>query len=178
MSNLSRAGLVIALASSFGLFAAEDVVTAVAGTVRVVDKGTKTVVIKVADGTDRTFHFVGRTVVHGSEAVAGGTKSGFLAMKEGDEVVVHYTVKGAVMTAREVDHVGKDGLKVTEATMTKVDHGAKTVTVKTEAGAEETYHLAGSAAHETGKGVAKAGKVTIYYTEEGGKKIAHFFKQS
>jgi hypothetical protein len=24
----------------------------------------------------------------------------------------------------------------------------------------------------------KAGKVTIYYTEEGGKKIAHFFKES
>ncbi len=34
-------------------------------------------------------------------------------MKEGDEVVVHYTVKGTEKTAQEVDHVGKDGMKAT-----------------------------------------------------------------
>ena len=99
-------------------------------------------------------------------------------MKEGDEVVVHYTEKGAVKTAQEVDHIGKDGLKMTEVAVKSVDHGAKTVTVKTAEGAEETYHLTADAVRETGKGLDKAGKVTIYYTEEGGKKIAHFFKTS
>ena len=98
-------------------------------------------------------------------------------MKEGDEVVVHYTVKGAVKTAVEVDHVGKDGLKMSVVAVKSVDHGAKTVTVKTAEGAEETYHLTAHAVHETGKGL-KAGKVTVYYTEEAGKKIAHFFKAS
>jgi hypothetical protein len=29
---------------------------------------------------------------------------------------------------------------------------------------------------ETGKGLKKGAKTTVYYTEEGGKKIAHFFK--
>jgi hypothetical protein len=48
--------------------------------------------------------------------------------------------------------------------------------VKTGDGAEETYHLTADAAKESGKGLDKAGKVTVYYTEEGGKKIAHFFK--
>jgi len=175
MVSLLRAGLVLALFAC-GAFAADDVVSAVAGTVKSVDKATKIVVVKTADGTEHTFQFVGRTVAHGAKATAGGSKDAFLAMKEGDEVVVHYTVKGAVKTAQEVDHVGKDGLKVTEVAVKSVDHGAKTVTVKTAEGAEETYHLTGNAVVETGKGLDKTGKVTIYYTEEGGKKIAHFFK--
>jgi hypothetical protein len=175
MVSLLRAGLVLALFAC-GAFAADDVVSAVAGTVKTVDKATKTVVVKTADGTEHTFHFVGHTVAHGAEATASGSKDAFLAMKEGDEVVVHYTVKGTVETAREVDHVGKDGLKVTEVAVKSVDHAAKTVTVKTAEGAEETYHLTGNAVIESGKGLDKAGKVTIYYTEQGGKKIAHFFK--
>jgi hypothetical protein len=160
------------------VFAADDVVTAVAGTVKTVDKTTKTVVVKTADGTEHSVHFVGKTIAHGAEATAGASKDAFLGVKEGDEVVVHYTVKGAVKTASEVDHVGKGGMKMTVVAMKSVDHGAKTVTVKTEAGGEETYHLTADAVKETGKGLDKGGKVTIYYTEEGGKKIAHFFKAS
>jgi arginine repressor len=175
MVSLLRAGSLLALFAC-GAFAADDVVTAVAGTVKSVDKGTKVVVVKTADGTEQTFRFVGKTVAHGAEATATGSKDAFLAMKEGDEVVVHYTVKGTVKTAQEVDHVGKGGLKITEVAVKSIDHGAKTVTVKTAEGAEETYHLTGNAVIETGKGLDKAGKVTIYYTEEGGKKIAHFFK--
>jgi hypothetical protein len=115
-------------------------------------------------------------VAHGAEATAHGSKDAFLAMKEGDEVVVHYTVKGAVKTAQEIDHLGKGGLRMSEVAVKSVDHAAKTVTVKTAEGAEETYHLSKSAVRETGKGLEKTGKVTVYYTEEGGKKIAHFFK--
>jgi hypothetical protein len=75
-----------------------------------------------------------------------------------------------------VDHVGKDGMKVTVVAVKSVDHAAKTVTVKTAEGGEETYHLTADAVRETGTGLDKAGKVTIYYTEEGGKKIGHFFR--
>ena len=32
------------------------------------------------------------------------------------------------------------------------------------------------AAHEAGQGLEKAGKVTVYYTEDAGKKIVHYFK--
>jgi hypothetical protein len=163
---------------AFTALAADDVASAVIGTVKTVDKGTKVVVVKVADGTEHTFHFIGHTVAHGAEATAHGSKDAFLTMKEGDEVIVHYTVKGTEKTAHEVDHVGKDGLKASEVTIKAVDHGAKTVAVKTADGADETYHLAGSAAKETGKGAAKAGKATVYYTEEGGKKVVHFFKNN
>ena len=175
MSTFLCSGLVLALLAG-GAFAADEVVSAVAGSVKAVDKGTKTVVVKAADGTEHTFHFIGKTASHGAEATANGSKDAFLGLKERDDVVVHYTEKGAVETAQEVDHVGKGGLKMSVAAVKSVDHGAKTVTVKTAEGAEETYHLTGDAVRETGKGLDKSGKVTIYYTEEGGKKIAHFFR--
>jgi hypothetical protein len=161
-----------------GALTAQDVASAVVGTVKAVDKGTKTVVVKTAEGTEHTFHFVGRTVEHGVEATAKGSKGAFQSMKEGDEVIVHYAVKGTEKTAREVDHLGKDGLKMSLVAVKSVDHGAKTVTVVTAEGAEEIYHLTDQAVHETGKGLKTAGKVTIYYTETAGKKIAHYFKGS
>lgn len=159
-------------------FAADDVASAVVATVKTVDKGTKTVVVKTADGTEQTFHFVGKTVAHGAEATGRGAKDAFEGMKEGDEVVVHYTVKGTVKTAKEIDHIGKDGMKASVVVVKSVDRGAKTVTVKTAEGAEETYHLTVDAGKETGKGLDKAGKVTVYYTEDAGKKVVHFFKTS
>ena len=108
---------------------AQDVATAVEGAVKKVDSGTKTVVVKSADGAEHTFHFLGRTVVHGSEATAKGSKDAFHGLKEGSEVAVHYTVKGGRETADEVDHIGKDGMKATEGTISHIDRGAKTLEI-------------------------------------------------
>jgi len=172
----------IGLAFLFGATAlvAQDVVSVVAGTVKKVDSGTKTVVVKTADGTEHTFHFVERTSVQGADASATGAKDAFHGVKEGSEVVVHYSKKGTEETAEEIDHVGKDGLKVTEGTVSKIDRGGKTLVVKTADGAEETYHLTDRAAKDAGKGVGegveKFVKVNVYYTEKAGRKVAHFFK--
>jgi len=177
-----RRTLGIGLAFLFGATAlvAQDVVSAVSGTVKKVDAGTKTVVVKTADGTEHAFHFVERTSVQGADASAAGAKDTFHGVKEGSEVVVHYTKKGTEETAEEIDHVGKDGLKVTEGTVSKIDRGGKTLVVKTADGAEETYHLTEHAAKDAGKDIAKgsekSAKVTVYYTEVGGRKVAHFFK--
>jgi hypothetical protein len=171
MFRLLLCGFVSVLTAGYA-GAADDVVSAVAGSIKTVDKGTKTAVVKTTDGTEHTLHFVGKTTAHGAEA---GSKDALAGVKEGDQVVVHYTKKGAVETAQEVDHVGRDGLKTTVASVRDVDRGAKTVTVKTAEGADETYHLTGNAFRETGEGIDKTGKVTIYYTEDAGKKIAHFF---
>ncbi len=59
-TNLRRT-LAIGLAFLFGATAlvAQDVVSAVSGTVTKVDSATKTVVVKSADGTEHTFHFIG-----------------------------------------------------------------------------------------------------------------------
>jgi hypothetical protein len=171
-------GITLVVFFAAAALSAQDVASAVVGTVKAVDKGTKTAVVKTAEGTEHTFHFVGRTVAHGAEATAKGSKDAFQEMKEGDEVVVHYTVKGTEKTAVEVDHLGKDGLKMSVVAVKSVDHGAKTVTGKTAEGAEETYHLTDHAVRETGKGLKEGGKTTVYYTEEAGKKIAHYFKEN
>jgi len=176
MLRLLGAGLVCAVIAG-GVFAADDVATAVVGTVKTVDKGTKTVVVKTGAGTEQTFKFVGRTIAHGGGAVGKGSKDAFEGVKEGDDVIVHYTAKGTVKTAQEVDHLGKDGLHASVVAVKSVDHGAKTVVVKTGQGGEETYHLTDEAARETGKGLKEGGKVTVYYTEDAGKKIAHYFKE-
>jgi hypothetical protein len=176
MRNYLTLGLVCGFFAC-AAFAVDDVASAVVATVKTVDKGTKTVVVKTADGTEHTFHFLGRTIAHGAKATAHGSKDAFEGMKEGDDVIVHYTVKGTEKTAEEVDHVGKDGMKASVVVVKSVDRAAKTVTVKTAEGGEETYHLTVRAAKETGKGLDKAGKVTVYYTEDAGKKVAHYFKQ-
>jgi len=162
-------------------FAAQDVVSAVDGTVKKVDSGTKTVVVTTADGTDHTFHYTDKLVVHGAKDTAKGTDDAFHGVKEGSKVAVHYTGEGTKATAREVDNIGDDGLKTTEGTVTHIDRGTKTVAVKTADGSEETFKLSGHAAADAGKdigeGADKAGKVTVYYTEDAGKKTVHFIKK-
>src|SRR5450631_3932531 len=86
-------------------FAADDVDSAVVASVKTVDRGAKTAVVKTKDGTEHTIHFVGRTLTHGAKATAKGSKDAFEGMKEGDEVIVHYSEKAGVKTAEEVDHV-------------------------------------------------------------------------
>lgn len=68
--------------------------------------------------------------------------------------------------------------------MEDVSKDSKTVAVKTADGTKESFVVAGHAVVNTGKDVtrysaqgAKKGEhVTVYYTEEAGKKIAHVFK--
>ncbi len=152
------------------------------GTVLKLDRGAKTAVVKTADGTEHTVHFVTRTVIHGGEATGAGATDVFGGVKEGSHVAVHYTAKGSEETAQEVDNVGQDGLKATEVTVTHIDRGAKTLAVKTADGADETFRLTESAARDAGKdigkGTGKATKVTVYYTENAGHKVAHFFKRT
>ena len=152
------------------------------GVVIKTDSAAKTVVVKVTDGTEHTLHFVKRTAVHGAQYTAAGAKDVFHGLKEGSEVAVHYTAKGAKETAGEIDNIGKDGLKATEATVARVDRGAKILAVKTADGAEETYRLTDSAAKDAGKDVSEGRRevceITVYYTEESGRRVAHFFKRA
>jgi len=123
--------------------AADDVVSAVHGTITKVDAGAKTVTVKTKDGTEHTVHFVDKTTVHGAEATASGTKDTMHGLKEGSEVVAHYTEKGGEKTAVEVDRVGKDGVKALDGTVSKVGKGGKTVVVKTADGTEHTFDVGG-----------------------------------
>jgi Cu/Ag efflux protein CusF len=160
---------------------ADDVATAVHGVISKVDAAAKTITVKTKDGTEHTIHFVDKTAVHGAEATEAGAKDSMHGLKEGSEVVAHYTEKGGEKTAVEVDRVGKDGVKTLDGTVSKVGKDGKTVAVKSADGTEHTFSVAGKdtaeAAKGIGKGSEKSAKVTVYYTEEAGKKVAHFFEK-
>jgi lysyl-tRNA synthetase class I len=66
--------------------------------------------------------------------------------------------------------------------VTKFDRGARTMTIKTTDGTEETYRLTEHATEDAGKDTEdtakKSAHATVYYSEEAGHKVAHFFKTS
>ena len=171
MGKLGR--LVLCLTMAAAICLAQDVVSFVHGTVKKVDKATKTVVVKSADGTEHTIKVTGDTTVK-------GTKNGFDGLKEGTEVVARTTGKGADETGMAIGKVGKDSVKVTKGTIEKVDEGTKTVVVKSADGTEKTFEYTEDSGKDIGKaigsGTEKGAKVTVYYTEDAGKKVAHFFE--
>jgi hypothetical protein len=72
--------------------AEEDLVQIVKGTVKSVDKGTKTMVVKSADGTEHTVKWTDKTTWEGTKATGEG-------IAEGTKVSVKYTEKGGEKTA-------------------------------------------------------------------------------
>jgi hypothetical protein len=153
----------------------------VTGTIEKVDSGAKTIAVKTADGTVETVKFTDKTTVHGLKDAAKGSD---LAGKEGSHVIVHTVGEGADKTAHSVEWVGDKTVHTTEGTVEDVGEGSKTVAVKTADGTKETFVVADQAVVSSGKDVArysargakKGEHVTVYYTEEAGKKIAHVFK--
>jgi hypothetical protein len=85
-------------------------------------------------------------------------------------------------TAEEIDQIGKDGLKTSEGTITKFDRAARTMTIKIADGTEETYRLTEHATEDAGKETEdtakKSAHAIVYYSEEAGHKVAHYFKTS
>jgi hypothetical protein len=172
-------GLVFFVASFAS--ATEDVVTAVHGTITRLDGATKTVVVKTADGTEHSMRFLDNTAVHGVDSGEAGVKTSFHGLKEGTEVIAHYSEKGGKDTALEIDRVGQGGLKGTEGTISKLDRAGKTMVVKTDDGTEHTFELTGRAAKDGGEdigdGMENGTKVIVYSSAKAGKDVAHFFEK-
>jgi hypothetical protein len=177
-----RAVLVL-LAAFFAIAVAraDEVTHVVSGTVEKVDAGAKTVAVKTADGTVETVKFTEKTTVHG---LKDGAKGADLVGKEGGHVIVHTTGEGAEKTAHSVEWFGDKTVHTTEGTVEDVGKGTKVVAVKTADGSKEAFEVSEHATVDTGKtvgrysavGAKKGEHVTVYYTEEAGKKIAHLFK--
>jgi hypothetical protein len=172
--------LVVAFTVATSAYGVQDVVSAVHGTVDKIDLGTKTVVVKTADGTRRSLHVIDRTAVHGADVSADVSKDSWHGLSKGSEVVAHYTERGTKDTAIEIDKVGQGGLKAAKGTVTEIDRGGKKLVVDTGYGTKEAFELTGHASEdagkEVGKATAKGSKVAVYYTEDAGKKVAHFFE--
>jgi hypothetical protein len=89
------------------LYAQEDLVHIVKGVVKSVDKVSKTMVVKTADGTEHTIKWTDKTTMEGAKDTGKG-------IKEGSKVSVKYTEKGGEKTAIGVKAAGKATVKAVE----------------------------------------------------------------
>jgi hypothetical protein len=107
--------LVLVTAGTWRQLAAEDVVHAVSGIVKSVDKGTKTMVVKTADGTEHTIKWTDKTTMKGvdatGKAVAAGSVDTYDGLKAGTKVSVKYTEKGGEKTAVAIKDASKAAAK-------------------------------------------------------------------
>ncbi len=118
--NLVLSGLFLLLATvAWQAAVAEDVVHAVSGIVKSVDKTTKTMVVKTSDGTEHTIKWTDKTTMKGvdasGKAVASSSVDTYDGLKEGTKVSVKYTEKGGEKTAIAV----KDASKATAKAVTQ-----------------------------------------------------------
>lgn len=182
ISRHKALGLIAATILAFSIisiaFGQEDAVSAVHATIQKIDSAGKIIVVKTDDGVDHSLHFLGSTAVHAGDDAGAAAKDSWHGLKEGSEVVVHYTKSGTEETAVEIDKVGAGGLTTTEGTVKEIDRGGKKLVVASGDGTEATFRLTGNAVKETGAGIGKGSKVTVFYFGKAGKKVAHFLGTS
>jgi hypothetical protein len=130
-------------------------------------------IVKTADGVRHLVHLTDRTAVHGTRAA----EDSFGELEEGSHVVVHYVTEGDRKTALEIDRVGDGGLSLIEGTVKHIDRAGKTLTIQLADGSSNTLRLTDRAARDVGKTV-KRGRVIVYYSDEGGERVAHYFKRT
>jgi hypothetical protein len=136
-------------------------------TIKSEHKAGNKIVVATEDGAEHIYDVAKGVVVHGG-------KDGLSDLKPGTTVVIHYTPDNA---AREIDRIGPDGLSTTEGVVTKIDRGKKRVTLRYDNGRIETLKLTDRAAADVGKGIEANTRIVVYYSDEAGAKVTHYFKK-
>jgi hypothetical protein len=148
------------------------------GTIQETYGGANKVLVKTADGIEHLFHLKGRSTVHSGDAAGDEALRG---LKKGTPVVVHYTTEGEDLTAEEIDRLGDEGLRQVEGMVTGVNRGDRTISIKLADGTRQTLRLSDRAAANVGKDIDRAvdgtAKVIVYYKDEAGQRVAHYFKR-
>ena len=151
---------------------------ALEGTVDQTYKAANAVIVKTVDGVRHLFHLTGTTAVHGSESAGA---EAFRSLKAGSKVVVHYTAGAGEQTALEVDRVDDKGLKTMQGVVTRVDRAGRKISIRLADGSTQTLRLTERAAIDAGNDVDRAAvdatRVVVYYADEAGQRVAHYFKR-
>ena len=151
---------------------------ALEGTMKKFYRAANVVIVTTIDGVEHAYRFAKDLVVHGGKRPGVDALEG---LREGATVVIHYAADGAEPAAREIDVVGGEGLSVTEGMVMRIDRGRQEITVRYDNGKTETFRLTDRAVAEAPTVVDHAGsnatKVVIYYSDEHGQRIVHFFKK-
>jgi len=151
---------------------------ALEGTMKQFYRAANVVVVTTMYGMEHVYRFTKDLIVH------GGKKPGVDALeglREGTTVVIHQTTGATQATAEEIDVLGDEGLKSTEGMVTSIDRRNKEITIRYNNGKTETLQMTGRAAAESETGIEGssegASQIVVYYSDEAGHKIAHYFKK-
>lgn len=149
---------------------------ALEGTMKQFYKGVNVVVVTTVDGMEHVYHFTKDLIVHGGKNPGVDALEG---LREGTTVVIHPATGSD--SAAEIDVLGDDGLKSTEGMVTNIDRRKKEITIRYSNGKTETLQMTSRAAAESEEGIDESGespsKVVIYYSDDTGRKVAHYFKK-
>jgi hypothetical protein len=150
---------------------------ALEATMKTVYKGAQTIIVATIDGVEHVYQFSKDLIVHGGK---GSGVDALEGLQPGRTVVIHYRMGAAAPSATEVDIVGEAGLQITEATVVDIGRNRTEITVRWDSGRTETFKLTANAAAETATLTAAddLAKVIVYYSNERGQKVAHYFRRA
>jgi hypothetical protein len=136
-------------------------------TIKAEQKAANKIVVETEDGVEHIYDSAKGLVVHGG-------KDPLSNLKPGTTVIVHYTADN---TAQEIDRVGTNGLSTMESIATRIDRRKKEITIRYDNGKIETLKLTSRAAADVGKNIGKDTRIVVYYSDDAGGKVTHYFKK-
>lgn len=152
---------------------------ALEGTMKQFYKAANVVIVTTMDGVEHVYHFTKDLIIHGGKAPGVDALEG---LREGTTVVIHEGKGGSQASAEEIDVLGDGGLKIAEGIVTNIDRRKKEITIRYNNGTTETLQMTTRAAAESSADVdeakGEATRIVVYYSDEAGHKIAHYFRKS
>jgi hypothetical protein len=147
---------------------------ALEGTVDQTSDAGKTMIVKTVDGIRHLFHVSEKTTVHGAATADADTLQ---PLEAGNRIVVHYATHAGQQTALELDRLDARGLKTMEGVVTRVDRAGRQMSIRLADGTSQTLRLTDRAAADVGRDVDSAAGVVVYYADDAGHQVAHYFRK-
>jgi hypothetical protein len=139
--------------------------------------------VAARDGVDHAYRFTASLIGNPGSKPGRPTVQALKGLREGTVVVVQYNVQVRGERWDAIDPVGDEDLMATEGRVVHIDRRRQQITVKYDDGTvdvmELTEHAGAATWPEEEQAIAAqaAGAQTaVYYDDEDGQRVVHFFK--